>query len=157
MDEFVAWLWDVDHWHWWALALLLFAAEVYVTSSYLIWPAAAAALVGSWLVIDPDLDWRYQVLGFACLSVVAVGIWHWWRRRHPPVSDHPGLNTRGARFIDRVVTLSEPIDHSQGRIKIDGDWWQVTVASGDAVPAGTEVRVVAAEGTTLVVEPKTGA
>ena len=30
MDEFVSWLWEIEFWHWWALAILLVAIEVFV-------------------------------------------------------------------------------------------------------------------------------
>jgi membrane protein implicated in regulation of membrane protease activity len=45
--------------------------------------------------------------------------------------------------------LQQGITDGQGRVSIDDAYWQV---SGPELPAGARVRVVAVQGSTLVVE-----
>jgi inner membrane protein len=58
MDDFVAWLWDVSFRHWWGLAIILIAIEAFAASTFLLWPAFSAVIVGIVIAIFPGLDWR---------------------------------------------------------------------------------------------------
>ncbi|RBN09874.1 hypothetical protein DRB10_31075, partial [Klebsiella pneumoniae] len=64
-------------------------------------------------------------------------------------SDAPLLNRRAEQLVGREVVLQQGIVGGQGRVSIDDASWQV---SGPELPAGTWVRVVAVQGSTLVVE-----
>lgn len=70
---------------------------------------------------------------------------------HPSVmtTDQPELNRRAAQLVGRVVRVEEAITCGRGRVHIGDTLW---TAAGPDAPAGTEVRVVAAEGTILRVE-----
>ena len=97
MDEFIAWLWDASYWHWWAFAVALIGIEAIAPSTFLIWPAVSAVAVGFALAIDPEIDWRYQILAFALLSMISNLGWFFWLKRHPSKSDRPALNWRRHR------------------------------------------------------------
>jgi len=153
MDEFVAWLWDVEFWHWWALAVALVAIEVFVPSTLMLWPAASAFVLGVVLLIEPDVDWRYQLLLFAVLAVASSLAWAAWGRKHPGRTDHPKLNVRGQRYVGRRVALDEPLQGGRGRVRIDDTWWNAKTEDGADLPAGGEVEVTGADGITLVVRP----
>ena len=64
-------------------------------------------------------------------------------------SADPHLNTRTSRLIGQVVTVESAIENGKGRVRVGDGVWN---ASGPDVPAGTSVRIVAAEGTLLTVE-----
>jgi membrane protein implicated in regulation of membrane protease activity len=72
------------------------------------------------------------------------------RFRAPPAeTDQPTLNRRGASYVNRNFTLTEPIVNGVGKLRVDDSQWRI---SGPDVAAGTQVRVVAVDGTTLQVE-----
>ena len=97
-----------------------------------------------WLV--PALDWRYQLILFAVLSVISVAAGRWWLRRHPMRSDQPALNRRGEQYVGRVFTLEAPIVNGVGKIRVDDTTWKI---EGADCPAGTQVRVTGVDGVIL--------
>lgn len=140
---------EILYWHWWILGLVLLVAEMLSpTGFFLIWIGAAAILVGavSWLV--PTLSWEVEMVMFGVLSVASFFV---WRRFRPAMtdSDQPALNRRGHSYVGRTFTLTSPIVNGIGTLHVDDSQWRI---SGADVPAGTQVRVVAADGSTLRVE-----
>jgi hypothetical protein len=59
------------------------------------------------------------------------------------------LNRRAEQLVGREVVLQQAIVGGQGRVSIDDASWQV---SGPDLQAGSLVRVVAVQGSTLLVE-----
>jgi membrane protein implicated in regulation of membrane protease activity len=140
---------EILYWHWWILGLVLLVAEMLSpTGFFLLWIGVAAILVGavSWLV--PALGWEVEMILFGVLSVASFFAWR--RLRPAPVdSDQPSLNRRGHSYVGRTFTLASPIVNGIGKLHVDDSQWRI---SGADVPAGTQVRVVAADGSTLRVE-----
>jgi membrane protein implicated in regulation of membrane protease activity len=151
MDEFIAWLWDVTYWHWWALAVLLVAVEVLVPSTFLLWPGLSAVAVGGILLVFSDLDWRLQALAFAVLAVATSVGWQLWLRKHPTETDQPLLNVRGASYVGRRARLEEGLADGRGRIHIDDTSWSAMSEDGSTIAAGETVEVVGHESATLVI------
>lgn len=140
---------EILYWHWWILGLVLLVAEMLLpTGFFLIWIGAAAILVGavSWLV--PALGWEVEMILFGVLSVASFFV---WRRFRPALadSDQPALNRRGHSYVGRTFTLTAPIVNGIGKLHVDDSQWRI---SGPDVEAGAQVRVVAADGSTLRVE-----
>ncbi len=140
---------EILYWHWWILGLVLLVAEMLSpTGFFLLWIGAAAILVGavSWLV--PSLGWEVEMILFGVLSVASFFV---WRRFRPfnVASDQPSLNRRGHSYVGRTFTLDTAIVNGVGKLHVDDSQWRI---SGADVPAGTQVRVVAADGSTLRVE-----
>ncbi len=151
MDEFIAWLWNIEFWHWWALGVLLIGIEVFIASTLLLWPAISAFAIGLILLIDPGFDWRYQLLVFAVLAVATSIGWQIWLRKHPTSTDHPMLNTRGRSYVGRRLTLTETLENGRGRVRIDDTWWQADAADSGTLEAGCQVEVTDTDGATLIV------
>jgi hypothetical protein len=66
------------------------------------------------------------------------------------VTDEAALNRRGDSYVGEVVTLAEPIVDGRGKVRVGDTVW---LARGPDLAAGRRVRVVAARGTQLEVEP----
>jgi membrane protein implicated in regulation of membrane protease activity len=141
-------------WSWWVVGIALLAAELAVPGVFLIWIGAAAVVVGalSLLLWDASLwnwSWQLQFLLFAVLSVIFALAGRRFYAGRGQTSDEPLLNRRGESLVGRTATLHEPIAEGRGRIRLDDTWWPVM---GPNLPAGTQVRVVSANGRDLVVE-----
>ncbi len=152
MDEFIAWLWQVSYWHWWALGIFLLAIEVFVPSTFLIWPGMSAGVVGVIVAFVPDLDWRMQVLTFAVLAMASTVAWLTWLRRHPTQTDDPTLNVRAQRYVGRRVTLAETLVNGRGRIKLDDTWWLVESDDSGSIEEGVTIEITGADSTTLKIQ-----
>jgi membrane protein implicated in regulation of membrane protease activity len=139
----------IEFWHWWVLAALLIAVEVFAPTTLFLWTGLSAAVVGLVLYLVPDMDWEYQVLLFAVLSVLSVFVWRTYTRLRPTPTEDPSLNRRGAQYVDRVFSLDEAIVNRRGKLLVDGVIWSV---EGDDLEAGVRVRVVGVENVVLKVE-----
>lgn len=142
-------------WHWWIAALALAGAEALMPGAVLIWLGAAAAVVGALLLAMPELEWRFQLLAFSAVSIVAVTGWRLFARRRGGKSAHFGLNRRAEQYLGRQVILETAIAQGRGRAYVGDTLWSV---SGPDLPAGATVRVVGSDGIVLLVTPsETGA
>jgi membrane protein implicated in regulation of membrane protease activity len=137
-------------WHWWAFGGGLLIVEAFMPGFVFLWLGVAAAVVGTLLWLWPGIGADYQVLMFAALSVASVLAWRRWRDAHPPPSDQPNLNRRGAQYVGQRGRLVEPIANGRGRIRLGDSSWAVT---GLDLPAGATVEVTGVEGVVLQVRP----
>ena len=144
---------DVEFWHWWAFAVAMIAIEVVAPSTFLLWPAISAAVIGLVLLIDPDIAVRHQILAFAVLAVATSVAWQVWLKRHPMVSDHPNLNLRAQQYVGRRFTVTDDFVNGRGRIKVGDSQWSAEADADIEILTGQSVEVEAAEGTILRVRP----
>lgn len=134
---------------WWLAALLLIGAEMIAPGYFLLWIGVAAGVMGIVTLVFPNLPFIVQAIGFA---VLALGVcFLYWRYLRPLAelrNDQPLLNHRGARMIGQRYVVSTAIVNGRGKVKVGDSLW---LAEGPDTPIGTEVEVVALNGTTLQV------
>lgn len=140
---------EIGPWLWWIVGLLLLGLEVLAPGTFFLWFGLAAIIVGT-LAIVIDMPWQLEIVLFGLLSVTSVLVGRFYMRRQGSEGDEAGLNQRGARLVGRVFVLTAPISGGQGTVHLDDSVWRV---SGQDCPAGTGVRVVGIDGSTLVVVP----
>ncbi|MXP48201.1 NfeD family protein [Altererythrobacter luteolus] len=138
-------------WIWLAAGLALAALEMVVPGVYLIWLAAAAIITGA-LAFVLDLGVLFQVINFVFLALIMVYSAKRWLRDRPIESSDPLLNNRGGRMVGETAVVVAPIDGGEGRVKFGDSEW---IARGPDCGAGTRVRITAAKGPILAVEPIT--
>ncbi|MFZ1325748.1 MAG: NfeD family protein [Candidatus Contendobacter sp.] len=150
------WLLEPVYWNWWVLGVVLMAIESIVPGFFFLWMGVAALLVGVVLTVLPGLEWTYQVLLFAVLSVGSLVGWRLRLQRHPTPTADPLLNRRGHQYVGRAFTLDEPTLNGYGKIRVDDSTWKVRVAQD--YPAGTRLRIIGVDGVLLkgVAEPTNG-
>lgn len=137
---------QILYWHWWAAGLALLILEMVLPTGFvLLWVGASAIVVGALAVLLP---WQAEWVLFGVLSVVSVVMFKRLRPATAP-TDAPSLNRRGESYVGREFTLSEPIINGVGTVRVDDSHWRI---AGADLPAGSQVKVVRAEGATLRVE-----
>ncbi len=137
-------------WIWISLGLLMLVAEMLGAAGFLLGAAAAALLMGVANFVMPLPDWRIQVFVFGLLAIVFTLI-YWKRfRTFNQASDQPQLNQKMQQLIGVEATIPERSDVAQERLKIGDTLWRVR--SSQALTPGMRVRVIAVEGSVLVVE-----
>ncbi|ADV26373.1 protein of unknown function DUF107 [Pseudoxanthomonas suwonensis 11-1] len=139
--------WDVTTWA--VAALVLIAAETLAPGAFLLWMGFAAAAMLLLVLFLPGIPLLAQVALFVVLSFVSIQVYRRWFRNRGRQSDRPLLNRRAEQNIGLVVPLDQAIVGGRGRIRIGDAFWTV---EGPDLPAGTPVRVVAADGMTLKVQ-----
>lgn len=149
MDADNSFLALVDDWAWFIAAAVFALVELVAPGVLFIWIAAAAAAVGVLtLLLDPPL--LVQLAIFAVLSVAFVWASRRYLTRNLAESDHPTLNQRGAGYIGQIFTVEQEISNGRGKLRVGDSLW---LAQGADAPAGARVKVVGADGSTLIVEP----
>jgi len=143
---------DIDslapHWIWFAIGLLLAAAEMAIPGVFLIWMAGAALITGAvtWLL---PIGLPLQIVIFAVLAIVAVFSGRRYLQSHPVVSADPLMNDRGARAIGEMVVVTHAIDGGSGRVRLGDSEW---LAKGPDAEPGSRMRVAGHDGAVLIVE-----
>ncbi len=146
----MSWLEHIDYWQWLVLAVVLVVLEIVSPGVFFLWFGLAAAGVGGILWRAPNLVWQMQLVIFAMLSVLSIGVARGVLQRRPITTDEPMLNRRGEQYLGHVLILSDSIENGVGRVRVDDVLWQ---AKGPDAPAGSQVRVVGVDGTVFRVEP----
>lgn len=140
---------EFAYWYWLLLGFGLLILEMLLPTGFiLLWVGVAAVVVGAMAWLIPPMGGEVEFVLWGLLSVIAVLAW----RKFKPVAtdnDRPMLNQRGQSFVGRRFTLAEPIVNGVGKLRVDDSQWRI---SGADAPAGTQVRVVEIDGTTLKVE-----
>lgn len=136
-------------WSWIILGLILIGVELLAPGVFFLWLGIAAIVTG---LLDAafGLSWQAAALIFAALSVAAVLLGRTVMRSAKASDPRDAfLNQRGQALVGHVFPLETPIKDGEGRIKVGDSSWRVTGADRFA---GARVRVVAVEGSTLVVD-----
>ncbi|MBL4721410.1 MAG: NfeD family protein [Alphaproteobacteria bacterium] len=150
MAEFIIWLENARHWGWGIFGIFLVVLEIFAPGAVFLWMGIAAFIVGLGVFIWPEIEWRYQLLLFAALSVASVFVARRYLRSNPIQTDRPTLNRRGTQYIDRIFTLGTPIVDGRGNLHVDDTMWKI---QGPELDAGVKVRVTGVDGVMLTVEP----
>jgi inner membrane protein len=139
---------DILFWHWWVAGLLLLALEAFFPGAVFLWMGVSALVTGvlTWIVPGIGSEWALAV--FSALSIASFFLYKRFRPAPAP-TDQPHLNRRGAAYVGRTLTLTEPIVNGWARVRVDDSQWRI---KGPDLAVGTQVTVVAVEGATLVVE-----
>ena len=141
---------EIEFWHWLVMAVALIIIEMLAPGFFFLWLGICAALVGVVAWIVPALGWEYQVFWFAVLSVGTVFASRRWLRTRTIESDMPNLNRRGAQYVGRTFTLTDPIVNGEGKVRIDDAFWKVRCS--DCAP-GSRVTITGIDGMVLLAEP----
>jgi len=137
------------YWWWLIAAVALGILELLAPGFFLVWMGAAAALTGVIVALVP-LALPYQLGLFALLAFAAVFAGRRYYAANPVASADPNLNARASRLIGQTVTVEAAIENGKGRVRVGDGVWN---ARGADAPAGASVVIVAADGTSLTVEP----
>ncbi|KQT52122.1 MULTISPECIES: NfeD family protein [unclassified Aureimonas] len=136
---------------WWILGLVFLILEIVAPGVYFLFLGIAAIVVGTNVVLLGSagwFGWEQQIVAFIVVSAVAVLIGRLWYGSRDEAAS-PTLKTGTERLVGRVATVREPIAAGRGRVAIDDSWW---TAEGPDLPEGARVRIVGANGSTLIVE-----
>ena len=135
---------------WLIFGVALLTLEVVTGTTYILWPAVAALIVGVLVFVLP-LGWEMQFLLFFLISTILLFVGHKYFRPMMKGGEPSDLNDRATSMIGMRVKAVTDFETGRGRVQVGDTQWQAMMNEGDAV-IGDELRVVAVKGATLLVE-----
>lgn len=126
-------------WAWIAIGGVFLIGELMTGSGWLLWPAAAAAVVGVTSEFV-DLGWPKEIVLFV---VVAVAFTYLGRRfLRPAAKGHGDINDLAPRLIGQEGEVVGNFSQGVGRVFVDGKEWAAELDVGDELAPKSKVRVV---------------
>lgn len=135
---------------WVIVGVLLLILEVVTGTTYILWPAVAALIVGVIVFILP-LGWEMQFLLFFILSSVLLVLGHKYVRPKMKGGEPSDLNDRARSMVGMRVKAIADFETGIGRVQVGDTQWRASIEDG-TVFEGQELRVMSVKGTTLQVE-----
>ena len=135
---------------WIIIGVLLLILEVVTGTTYILWPAVAALVVGFIAFVLP-LGWEMQFLLFSILSTILLVVGHKYVRPKMKGGEPSDLNDRARSMVGMRVKAIADFETGIGRVQVGDTQWRASINEGTA-QAGQELRVMSVKGTTLQVE-----
>lgn len=137
-------------WHWLILGVVLLGVELLTGSTYILWPAVSALMVGLLLFIAPGMGWEWQMLLFFLLSITTLVLGRTHLQKIVKGGEPSDLNDPGKAMIGRQVKAVADFNGIEGRVNVGDTQWLARLDIGTAM-AGDLLRVQSVEGATLIV------
>jgi membrane protein implicated in regulation of membrane protease activity len=142
----------ISPWWWITLGVVLIGLEMTTMSFFLIWPGIAAVVIAILLWMAPGMSGEAQVALFAVLSVAFTWVGRTIIvRTGQAESDKPALNRRSNQLVGRHATAVAAFRSGEGSVEIDGVRWKARCETAK-VAEGVDVKIIGADGMTLLVE-----
>ncbi len=141
---------NMSYWHWLIFGLGMIVFEMVLPSAIFLWPGIAAIVVGVFVFLAPSTSPYLFLVIWAALSVCLAFGWQIYRKKNPAPAPISSMNKRGSQYIGRHYTLTKDIVNGVGELNVDDTRWKIV--SGSDHSAGTKVKVIGLEGTSLRVE-----
>ena len=141
-----------EWWHWIVLGLCLAIAELAIPAFFIIWFGIGAIGVGLLLLIWPALSVSTQLIVWAVISSILVGVWFRYLRPRTMTV----IGTSAANVTGEVgILVSDLCSNSRGQVRfqkpvLGSDIWECYADAN--IKAGERVRIVAVEGSFIKVE-----
>ena len=120
----------------------------------MLWIAVAAFITGIVTFFVVPLDWEWQMVLFAILSVIGVLIALKILKTRKKSHDQKGysaLNNRAKIHVGKKFSLEEAIVNGSGKVKVGDTYW--LVQCDEDIIKGSDIKVIDTKGTTLIVKP----
>jgi len=140
---------EITIWHWWTLAAVLLVLELATGTTYLLWPAASASVVGLLVAAPVPFGWELQLFTFAVITTALTMIGAKFVRQRWMASDKPNLNRRADQLLGQKVVAASAFVAGIGTVKVGDTVWRAQIADGAA--AGDVLEVTGMDGVTLAV------
>lgn len=113
------------------------------------WFAVAFACVGLLVLFSPNLFWKWQFLLIIVVLMLGPIIYKLLKMLFESMKKML-LVYPGKEYVGQTFTLENAIAEGEGEANLDGNEW---VFSGEDMPAGTTVKVIAVKDDVLYVVP----
>ncbi|GAA4725833.1 NfeD family protein [Isoptericola chiayiensis] len=147
----------MDGWLWWVAGAFVLAVVEMLTLDLVFIMLAGGAVAGGITAGAGGPLWL-QIVVACVVAVLLLGVLRPWLltnlRQREPLQE-----TNTAAQVGRLAVVIAEVTETGGRVKLSGEVWSARLPddgianSSGRVPEGVEVRVVAIDGATAVVQP----
>ena len=151
MNEVWSFLRDWGMWSWLTFGLLLMILELFIPGTYVIWFGFGAVATGI-VMAFVDLSLSGQLITFAVCTTISLSFGFFvYKRIFGANKEVSQKNQTGAqKYIGQSFKVIEAIDDDLGKVAVGDTVW--LAKSDHPIAVGKRAKVVAVEGTILVVE-----
>ncbi len=142
-------MFEITHWHWFILMIVIGVIEMMSLSMYLVGPAAAAGIVGLIKWIYPELSLFASLMLFSILTVAFTYFARHFLKNTKEGESDLGLDANGSEYIGRTFALESDVVNGTGRVKVGDGAWN---ARGPDAVAGAKIRITGVQGNALLYE-----
>lgn len=149
----IGFLETMPFWYWWLLAIGLLIVEISTGTTYVLWPAVAAALVGTVCLFLFQGAWEVQLLIFAGLTLFLTIFVTPYAKKwlHRAKTDHEMLNERGAQKIGKHAVVMQGFVGGRGKVALGDTVWLAECAADRDLLKDARVEIINVRGTVLIV------
>ncbi|MBC7751436.1 MAG: NfeD family protein [Candidatus Saccharibacteria bacterium] len=137
----IAWLF------WLSVAAIMLIAELMTGILFCLCLCVAALIT---VAVSGVLSMEVQGIVFAILSAIFLVLWARWRKRQK-LSEKPIISEIQHHLMGLELVLSAALE-PQAQIRVGDSYWLARSKDGQSIAIGTTVKVVAIDGTMLVVK-----
>ncbi|MDQ2859412.1 MAG: NfeD family protein [Pseudomonadota bacterium] len=141
MDAVGAFVFTHPFWVWLAIGAVFLAVEVATGSGWMLWPAAAAALVGVVSLFAPRFGPGGDLALFAVLTIALTYVGRRTLKRTAPGG--ADINDAYGRLIGHHGSTSAAFEGGLGRVFVDGKEWSARLDGDGALAVGAPIEVTA--------------
>jgi len=151
MRDLFSFLNDWGMWGWLTFGLILMILELFVPGTFVIWFGFGAVTTGLVMAFMP-LSVSGQLAAFALCSTVSLCFGFFvYKRVFGANKEVAQKNKTGAqKYIGQSFKVTEAIGEDLGKVAVGDTVW--LAKSGHPIAKGARAKVVAVEGTILIVE-----
>ena len=131
---------------WLIIAAVMLIAELMTGILFCLCLCIAAVLTVAVSGVLPPIG---QGIVFSILSAIFLIIWANWRKKQAAL-EKPAVSEIQHHLMGLELSLSAALE-PQAQIRVGDSYWLARTKDGQSLVAGTKVKVVAIEGTMLVV------
>ncbi len=141
---------DFHYWHWLIIGFILVTLEMVVPGVFCLWIGLGAIFTGLIAFTFPSMALAWQGVIFALLAVACTYLGRKMMGKAEPAPQYANLNQRANQYIGNFYNVTTAISNGKGKVKVgDGEW---SVKAAVDIEAGAKIKVIAVEGTELIVE-----
>ena len=139
-------------WHWLVFGVVLLGLELVSGSTYILWPAVSALIVGLLLFIAP-MGWEMQMMLFFLLSVATLVLGRTHFQKFVKGGEVADLNDPSVTLVGRQVRAVADFTGTEGRVELGDTQWSARLENPSDAPVAEDalLHVRAVRGATLVV------
>lgn len=143
-------MFEIWFWVWVLLAAILFIAEIFTATFFLLPFGIGAAVAALLEYLGVSVGWQW--VAFILVSAIALVV---LRRYGDRLTHEPPIRTGVDRLLGKSGVVLEQIvpNSAEGRVRIEREEWRADSIDDAIVPVGTTVTVVRVDGTHLIVRP----
>ena len=137
------------YWHWFIISGVLFVFEMLSLTTFFLFFAIAAGVMGSVIILLPDMGLNMQLGLAGMLAILAMLAGYYTFQSKISQKRKDVLNNRMDQYIGKEVTLLQDVENGVSKAKIGDTDWRILLEEGRQ---GDRVKIIDFKSTSFIAE-----